>query len=74
MRTRVNKSKANTWFDLMHELKDHSGQEIAREAGVSPTTISNWRSRESTLNPRWDTLTKVAHAYGYDFKLVRSNH
>ncbi|MDR1990688.1 MAG: helix-turn-helix domain-containing protein [Acidobacteriaceae bacterium] len=46
--------------------------ELADKAGISPMSVS---AAENGRNTRWDTLTEIAHAFGFDsfIEMCRAN-
>jgi len=46
---------------------------VARDSGVSYTTISNWMKGE-TMRPQYATVCAAIRAMGYDFAVVASSH
>ena len=60
----------NDLIDILHTYSESALKEIAVEAGVSRSCISNWMYGY-TIAPRICNFIKVAHAVEHDIKLVK---
>lgn len=52
------------------KLSNQTHREIASASGVSPTTLSNWKSHR-TRRPQFCTIAAVAGALHHEFRLMR---
>lgn len=59
-------------FNVLHAVRDWTAKEIAETAGVSQSTVNNWRSGR-TKWPRIDKLAAVAAVAGVRFALVQED-
>ena len=63
-------------FELLRAVREKTNKEVAEKAGISPSTIANWRrpvQQGGTRRPQFYTMQRVARAAGMAFKLVPQN-
>jgi len=51
---------------LFSRLSKGDQARVAGFAGLSPSTISRWRNRADPINPRFETVERIAEAIGVD--------
>lgn len=69
--TRQLSNRVPDFEKLCMVLDEYEIQSVAKAAHVAPATLYFWLDG-TTQNPRIDTLTRVAEALGFSFRLVRN--
>jgi len=70
--SKADKSRDREVFDLLRAIRESSNREIAERAGISASTIANWRrpiNEGGTRHPQFYTMQRVARAAGMAFQL-----
>lgn len=75
-RSSVDRERDREIFNILRLIRGETAAKVARKANLSHTTIQRlrWRLEDGgTRFPKFNTLRKIAHAYGYRYALQTSD-